>query len=122
MIILNLPATTKEHKVIKDYLENNVSEILAHKINNGVKIIKDGKTLINKKDLNGFVKYATGEAQKQAEKGSTGAFVEDDTVYGWAIHYFEENSIHGTLYNEDGTEYQPPKPVYKPAPASTHIQ
>ena len=121
MVTLNLSATSPAHKQLKDYLEANAGEILAHKINNGVKIIKDGKTLINKKDLIGFVKYATGEAQKQAEKGSTGTFVEDDTVYGWAIHYFEENSIHGTLYNEDGTEYKPPKPVYKPAPASTHI-
>ncbi len=33
----------------------------------------------------------------------------------WAIHYFEENSIEGKLYNEDGTEYVPPKPVYKPS-------
>ena len=27
------------------------------------------------------------------------------------IHYFEEDSIEGTLYNEDGTEYKPSKPV-----------
>ena len=33
----------------------------------------------------------------------------------WAIHYFEEDSIEGKLYNEDGTEYVPPKPVYKPS-------
>lgn len=35
-------------------------------------------------------------------------------VYGWAVHYFEEESIEGTLYNEDGTEY---KPAPKPTPA-----
>ena len=121
MIKLNLTATTKEHQVIKDYLENNVSEALAEKINNGVKVEKDGKTLINKKDLRGFMDYACGEARKQAEKTANGACVMDTIVFGWAIHYFEENSIEGKLYSEDGTEYKPPKPVYKPAPASTHI-
>ena len=40
-------------------------------------------------------------------------------MYGWAVHYFEEDSIEGTLYNEDGSEYKPApkitdKPVVKP--------
>lgn len=106
MIKLNLKANGIEQEKIKEYLENNASELLADKINNGVKIIKDNKTLINKKDLNGFWNYATEEARKQADKNSRGAYVEDATVYGWAIHYFEEESIEGTLYNEDGTEYK----------------
>ena len=28
-------------------------------------------------------------------------------MYGWAIHYFEEESIEGTLYTIDGAEYKP---------------
>lgn len=28
-------------------------------------------------------------------------------VFGWAIHYFEEDFIEGTLFNEDGSEYKP---------------
>ncbi len=106
MIKLNLITNNKEQERIKEYLENNVSEILAMKIENGVKIEKDNKTLINKKDLNGFWKFACVEAKKQAEKGSNGAYVDDETVFGWAIHYFEEDSIEGNLYNEDGTEYK----------------
>ena len=106
MIKLNLVANGIEQKKIKEYLENNVSEILADKINNGVKITKDNKTLINKKDLNGFWRFATEEARKQAEKNSKGAYVDDAIVYGWAIHYFEEASIEGNLYNEDGTEFK----------------
>lgn len=40
--------------------------------------------------------------------------VEDNVVFGWAVHYFEEDSIEGTLYNEDGTEYKTqPKPAAK---------
>ena len=103
---LNLETKNKEQEVLKEYLENNVSEILADKINNGVKITKDGKTLLSKKDLDGFIKYATEEARKQAEKSATSACIHSDIVFGWAIHYFEEDSIEGKLYNEDGSEYK----------------
>ena len=48
---LNLEATTKEQQKVKAYLEANASDILAEKINNGVRIQKDGKTLLNKKTL-----------------------------------------------------------------------
>ena len=106
MFKLNLIANGLEQEKIKDYLENNVSELLAEKINNGVKITKDNKTLLNKKDLNDFWSYATNKAKETAEKGSCGAYVDDSTVFGWAIHYFEEDTIEGTLYNEDGTEYK----------------
>ena len=107
---LNLQAATKEEQKVKAYLEANASEVLAEKINNGVRVQKDGKTLINKKTLAGFLKYACDEAKKQAEKGASSACIDDDTVYGWAVHYFEEDSIEGTLYNEDGTEYKAPMP------------
>ena len=126
---LNLEATTKEQQKIKAYLEANASDILAEKINNGVRIQKDGKTLLNRKTLVGFLKFACDEAKKQAEKGVQSACIDDTVVYGWAVHYFEEDSIEGTLYNEDGTEYKkqpgvatkaptvkytPPKPQPKP--------
>lgn len=66
------------------------------------------------------MKYANGEAKKLAEKGANAACVEDNVVYGWAIHYFEEDSIEGTLYNGDGTEYKPVvKAVTKPAATVT---
>ena len=113
MAKLNLITNGIEQEKIKEYLENNASETLAEKINNGIKITKDNKALLSKKDLTGFWKYATEEARKIAEKGARGAYVDDNTVYGWAIHYFEEDSIEGTLYNEDGTEYKPAKPVTK---------
>ena len=102
---LNLNATTEPQKAVKAYLEQNASDVLADKINNGAMILKDGLTLINKKTLDGFIKYATSEAQKMAEKGSHCACVQDDVVFGWAIHYFEEESIEEKLYNLDGTEY-----------------
>ena len=90
---LDLEAKTKEQELVKAYLEENVSEVLAEKINSGVRIEKDN--------------------------GANSACVEDKVVYGWAVHYFEEDAIEGNLYNEDGSEYKPApkvtdKPVVKP--------
>ena len=47
--------------------------------------------------------------------------MEDKVVYSWAIHYFEEDSIEGILFNEDGTEYKttpktPPAQIRKVEP------
>ena len=117
---LNLDAKTNEEHKVKDYLEANASEILAKKINNGVCIRKDGKTLLNKKTLADFMKFACDEAKKQAEKGAQSACIDDAVVYGWAVHYFEEDSIEGTLYNEDGTEYKKQPGVATKAPAAKY--
>ena len=117
---LNLDAKTNEERKVKAYLEANASEILAEKINNGVRIQKDGKTLLNKKTLAGFMKFACDEAKKQAEKGAHSTCIDDDVVYGWAVHYFEEDSIEGTLYNEDGTEYKPPNELRLPQCLDRH--
>ena len=115
MIKLDLKAESPELEALKSYLEENVSQVLADKINKGVRIEKDGKTLINKKTLETFMNYAQGEAQKLASKGARYACIKSDIVFGWAIHYFEEDSIEGTLYNEDGTPYKPTsKPTTKP--------
>ena len=114
--MIRLETKNKEQELLKAYLEANASETLIDKINNGVKIVKDGKTLMNKKTLDTFMSYATEEARKQAEQGAKCAMVEDNVVFGWLIHYFQEDSIEGILYNEDGTEYKATvkKPEAKP--------
>lgn len=106
MIALNLKAKNKQEELVKAYLEENASEELAEKINNGTLYTKDGMPLTNKKTLAGFMKYACEEARKLAQKGANSACVEDAVVFGWAIHYFEEDSIEGTLYTLDGAEYK----------------
>ena len=123
---INLTANGFSQERIKAYLETNASEALAKKINDGTPITKDGKILTNRKNLDGFMNYAHGEAKKLLEKGSQCACVDDDTVFGWAIHYFEEDSIIGILFTADGEEYKtapkkeekpkkiPPKTVEKP--------
>ena len=76
---LNLTAKGDNEKIILQYLENNVSEVLAEKINSGTKTLAD------------CWKFITECARKQAKDGC--ACIQDDVVFGWAIHFFEEDSI-----------------------------
>jgi hypothetical protein len=76
---INLEAKNNTEKIVLNYLEKNASDELAEKINNG------------KKTLAGCWKYITSEAKKYL-KNNSGA-VEDEVVFGWAVHYFEEDSI-----------------------------
>ena len=123
MIKLNLIAQDEQEERILAYLQENASETLADKINNGTPFEKDGKPLLNKKTLSGFMKYACDEARKLAEKGANSTFIDDQTVYCWAIHFFEEDSIEGTLYTIDGAEYKPaPKKVVNSKPATVKPQ
>ena len=78
-MITKLEAKTNFEKIIKSYLEKNASETLIDKINSG------------NKTLAGFYNYAKNEARAMATDNC--ACVEDATVFGWAIHYFEEDSI-----------------------------
>ena len=123
MIKLNLTPQNKQEELILNYLQNNASETLADKINNGTPFEKDGNPLLNKKTLSGFMKYACDEARNLAEKGANSACIDDATVYGWAIHFFEEDSIEGTLYTIDGAEYKPaPKKSVNTKPATVKPQ
>lgn len=123
MIKLNLTPQNKQEELILNYLQNNASETLADKINIGTPFEKDGNPLLNKKTLSGFMKYACDEARNLAGKGANSACIDDATVYGWAIHYFEEESIEGTLYTIDGAEYKPaPKKSVNIKPATRKSQ
>ena len=116
---LQLEAKTPEEERIKAYLNENASETLREKIENGTVYEKDGHTLTNRKTLSDFMEYACAEARKQAEKGAHSACIEDRVVFGWAIHYFEEDSIVGTLYHTDGTPYKPQVSKYTPKQSNT---
>lgn len=123
MIKLNLTATNRQQEKVLRYLQENASEILANKINNGTPFEKDGHPLLNKKTLADFMRYAGKESRQFAEKGEQETCVDDDTVYGWAIHFFEEDSIEGTLYTIDGEEYKPaPKKIATTKPVTVKSQ
>lgn len=82
--MLKLEAKTNNEKIILDYLTQNASEVLKEKINNG------------NKTLSQCWSYIVSEAKKQAENGC--ACIEDATVFGWAVHFFEEDSIEAKQY------------------------
>ena len=107
MTELNLTANDPSQERILKYLKEHASDALAEKINNGTPFEKDGHPLLNKKTLSGFMKYACDEARKLAKTGENFVCLEDTVVFGFAIHYFEEDSIEGTLYTIDGEEYKP---------------
>lgn len=76
---LNLTANNRNEELVLEYLKNTVTDILAEKINTG------------KKTLAGCWNFIIGEAKKKAVSGC--AAIEDKEVFGWATHYFEEDSI-----------------------------
>ena len=79
MTKLNLTAETQPEQIILDYLERNASDALAEKINTGKKTMKQ------------CYAYIKGEAKKQAKDGC--AAIEDRVVFGWAVHFFEEDEL-----------------------------
>nr|DAI57248.1 MAG TPA: PcfK-like protein [Caudoviricetes sp.] len=83
---LNLKANSDYERAILDYLESNASDALAAKINSG------------QKTLQSCFDYIRGEAKKQAKSGC--AMISDAVVFGWAIHYFEEDSIKAITYTK----------------------
>lgn len=76
---LNLTADTDGQKRVLDYLEQNASDALTEKINTGTKT------------MSGCWSYIREEARKKAKDNC--AMIEDSEVYGWAVHFFEEDGI-----------------------------
>ena len=66
---------------IKQYLDNRAAtdELFAAKYNNPKKSIQE------------CCQYITGEAYARAEGGT--AVISDEEVYGWAVHYYDEENI-----------------------------
>lgn len=69
-------------KAVAKYLEKNASEPLREKI---LAARKEGV------GISQCFAYITAEAKKQAKNGC--AMIEDEVVYGWAVHYFEDGWI-----------------------------
>jgi hypothetical protein len=77
---ITLTAKNPTEQRVLDYLTANASEVLAEKINAG------------KKTIAGALDYAKEEARKTDDDKSC-ICVDDATVFGWIIHYFEEDHI-----------------------------
>lgn len=57
------------------------------------------KYLNEEKSLKQMVEFIKNNAQKQAQNGI--AMIEDETVYSWAIHYFDETNKDLEFAKED---------------------
>lgn len=77
---IKLTAVGPIEQRILDYLNENASEVLAAKINAG------------KKTLAGALSYAKGEAKELGAVDGC-VCVDDATVFGWIVHFFEEDEI-----------------------------
>lgn len=94
---LNLRADGPEQQAVLQYLESNASDVLAEKINNG------------SKTLEGCWKFIESQAKKKA-KGQNCVCCTDQEVFGWAVHYFEEDSI------KEGEKIKAPAETVKVTP------
>lgn len=74
-------ATDPFQTAIKQYLDKRAAtdELFAAKYNNPKKSIQE------------CCSYITGEAYARAEGGT--AVISDEEVYGWAVHYYDEDNI-----------------------------
>ena len=81
MNTLKLEAKNSAEAAILAYLVANASDALAAKINAGTKTLTDA------------MNYCNGMARKAAESGATVACIDEATVYGWCVHFFEEDTV-----------------------------
>lgn len=80
---IQLTANNAYETAVLKYLEENASDALVEKINSGNKTLEQ------------CFAYIREQARNEAQSGC--AMIEDKVVYGWAIHFFEEDSIkHST--------------------------
>lgn len=80
MSTITLKATNATEQRVLAYLQTNASDELAAKINIGTKT------------LAGAMAFAKSEAKKMAA-GAGVVCVEDETVFGWIVHFFEEDDV-----------------------------
>lgn len=87
MARLNLTAEGQNQNIVLAYLEENASDSLAERINGGKKTMRD------------CWNYITQQARKRATNNC--ACIEDREVFGWAIHFFEEDDIKAEPAKKD---------------------
>lgn len=98
-----LKADSKETEIILDYLEENASDVLAQKIHEGKKTMDDCWKFIY-------------ECAKKAAAGKNSYGCADQEVFGWAIHFFEEDSIKAEdIVKNKPAKAEKPKEVKKAA-------
>lgn len=72
------------------------------------------KVLIEKKTLKDCWDYIKSRARKEAKNGC--AMIKDDVVFGWAIHYFDEEELEDWKEKPKNTPKPKRKKTTKPKP------
>lgn len=90
MNTLTLKAENANEEKVLAYLTANASDTLAAKINAGTKTLSAALT------------YCNGLARKEAVKGV--ACIDDAVVFGWCIHFFEEEDATKTDATATGAD------------------
>lgn len=69
------------------------------------------KYLNEEKSLKQMIDFIRTEAQKEAKNGM--AMIEDEVVYGWAIHYFDESNkdLNLSTTNKSDNDVEEIQPV-----------
>lgn len=108
-----LKARNGTEQIIVDYINQNASDVLCKKIK------ASGKTMA------GCMDFIRNEAKKKAVNGC--ACIEDKEVFGWAIHYFEEESLNEEKKSTENkpvvkAEVKEKKPSPKPKAKEQDVQ
>ncbi|AMC94235.1 hypothetical protein AOC36_09640 [Erysipelothrix larvae] len=70
----------------------SIVRIAQHLLDNAMKDSSVSESLDKpNKSLEGMYKFVTSEAKKVSQNGA--AMVEDETVFGWAQHYYDEDLL-----------------------------
>lgn len=80
---IQLTANNAYETAVLKYLEENASDALVEKINSGNKTLEQ------------CFAYIREQAQQEAKNNC--AMIEDKVVYGWAVHFFEEDEIEAEV-------------------------
>lgn len=92
------------NEVFEKYIEENASDLIKEKIKSG------------KKTISGGINYVKSQAKEQAKNGC--AMIEDKVVFGWFMHYMEEDSIKDTEKVKAAVSVSKPVESKKPYKAS----
>ena len=114
MLNYEIPHNTEnlEEHIIAIHLKNVIPDSVAYKLIHGVRIEKDGKTLINKKSIALFLNYLcekmyNAAKNNKAKTQNVKAVAKEGTaILDEAIKYFNDDKIIGELYDESGNLYK----------------
>lgn len=103
-VLEKLKTEDKSTQRVVDYLVSHCEKVPSFK----------DKILNDKKSLSECWEYIKSKARKEAKNGC--AMIKDDVVFGWAIHYFDEEELEDWKEKPKNTPKSKRKKTTKPKP------